>query len=234
MKVTAENITMRFFRKTGQANYFAALNQVTLTLAPGAVTVLMGRSGSGKTTLLHILAGLLPPTEGTVTLDGQNLYALADGPLSRLRSLQIAVVPQGRSLLDTLTVRENLLLPAMLCKQVPDIQAAEQASEDLEISGLMDAYPAELSGGELRRAAIARALIQPGKLLLADEPTGDLDDHNTQNVLNLFRAAAHRDGKTVLLVTHENEALAYADRAFRLDAGKLSEYSGNHENGRRI
>ncbi len=223
MTLTAENISKRYFRKTGEANYFEAVKPLSLSLEPGRVTVLMGRSGSGKTTLLHMLSGLLTPDSGKIHLDGTDLYSLTDPALSRLRNEKIAVIPQGRSTVDSLTVLENILLPGMLLRQNRDKQA-EKWMEALGISQLASAMPRELSGGELRRAAIARALAQDSPVILADEPTGDLDDENTKLVLSLLQAAA-KEGKTVFLVTHESDALSYADNAYRMDSGVIAPIS---------
>ena len=212
---------MRYFRKTGKANHFFAVHDVSLELRPGEVTLLTGRSGSGKTTLLHILAGLLTPTEGKVWLGDTDLYALTDGALSRLRREKIGVIPQSRSAIDTLTVLENVLLPAQLSGEKGDEQTAMRWLEALGIANLKDARPAELSGGELRHMAIARALAGSAEIILADEPTGDLDDENTAAALTLLRRAAEEDGKAVLLVTHDNETLRFGTRRFRMDGGRL-------------
>ena len=217
----AENISKRYFRKTGQANYFEAVQPLSLTLAPGAVTVLTGRSGSGKTTLLHMLSGLLTPSTGRVTLAGADLYALSDRDLSRLRSEKIGVVPQARSAVDSLTVLENILLPGRLYGREIKIETAEKWMDEMDILPLRDDRPAALSGGELRRMAIARVLAQDSPVILADEPTGDLDGENTRRVLTILRDAAHREGKAVFLVTHESDALSYADAAYQMDGGRL-------------
>lgn len=220
MTVKAENISKRYFRKTGGANYFYAVHPLSLEIRGGEVTLLMGRSGSGKTTLLNMLAGLLAPTEGKVWIGETDLYSLDDKALSRLRSEMIGVVPQGRSAIDTLTVTENILLPAKLYGKPLPFESARQWMSDLGIAHLADARPGSLSGGELRRMAIARAMIQGSDILLADEPTGDLDDENTALVLSAFRTAAHA-GKAVLLVTHEKDALDYADRVYQMSAGMI-------------
>ena len=217
----AENLSMRYFRKTGNANHFHAVKGVSLELRPGEVALLTGRSGSGKTTLLHMLAGLLTPTEGKVWLDDTDLYALPDGALSRLRNAKFGVIPQGRSAVDTLTVLENVLLPQQLRGEKGDAEGAFRWLDALGIAGLRDARPAELSGGELRRMAIARALAENPEILFADEPTGDLDDENTTAVLTLLRKSAVEDGKAVLLVTHDSEALPYGDRIYRMESGSL-------------
>lgn len=222
MILRAENISKRYFRRTGQANYFEAVKPLSLALEPGTLTLLMGRSGGGKTTLLHMLSGLLTPTEGKVWLGDTDLYALPDAQLSRLRGEQIGVVPQGRSAVDTLTVLENVLLPGQLCGRPAKQETALYWLEALEIGNLADARPAALSGGELRRMAIARVLTQDSQVILADEPTGDLDDASTRLVLSILQKAAHEQGKTVFVVTHENDAREYADRVYRMDGGSLN------------
>ena len=221
MAVKAESIAKRYFRKTGGANYFYAVQPVSLEIAAGEIAVLTGRSGSGKTTLLHMLSGLLKPTEGKVRIDENDLYSLDDRALSRLRSERIGVVPQGRSAIDTLTVMENILLPAKLYGRPLPIEAASRWMERLDIANLRDARPAELSGGELRRMAIVRALAQSPDFLFADEPTGDLDDENTRLVLSAFRDYAHEQKKAVFVVTHENDALQYADRIYKMDGAQI-------------
>ena len=221
MNLKAENISKRYFRKTGNANYFLAVKPLNLALSGGETAVLMGRSGSGKTTLLNMLSGLLPPTEGRVRLGETDLYSLSDKDLSRLRSERIGVVPQGRSAIDTLTVLENILLPAKLYGRTLPVENVRQWMEQLGIAHLRDARPAELSGGELRRMAIVRALAQSPDFLFADEPTGDLDDENTHLVLSAFREYAHAQKKAVFIVTHENDAFDYADVIYQMDAGKI-------------
>ncbi len=219
----ADNLSMRYYRKTGRANHFHAVKDVSLALRPGEVALLTGRSGSGKTTLLHMLAGLLTPTEGRVWLDETDLYALPDADLSRLRNAKFGVIPQGRSAVDTLTVLENVLLPQQLHGGKGDARSALRWLDALGIANLCDARPAELSGGELRRMAIARALAVNPEIILADEPTGDLDDENTEAVLTLLRSSAVEEGKAVLLVTHDSEALSYGTRIYRMEGGSLRE-----------
>lgn len=221
MILTAENLSRRYFRRTGQANSFFAVKDASIELIPGEVAVLMGRSGSGKTTLMHMLAGLLTPTEGTVRLGGEDIYAMSDGALSRLRNERLGVIPQGRSAIDSLSVLENVLLPGRLYGKPSREDEARRRMAALGIEGLADARPAELSGGELRRMAIARALTQGPEVLLADEPTGDLDDENTARALGVLRDAARAGGCAVLIISHDSEAMAVADRAYRMDGGRL-------------
>ncbi len=227
MLLRAENISKTFMRRTGSANYFYAVSPLSLELPAGTVTVLMGRSGSGKTTLLNMLAGLLEPTEGKVFLEDTDLYGLKDAALSRLRNERIGVVPQARSAVDTLTVAENILLPAKLYgRPVPAGEAARRM-EEFEIAHLADAMPKELSGGELRRMAIIRAIAGNPDVLLADEPTGDLDDENTEKVLSALAALAHGENRAVLIVTHESGAARYADRVLRMEKGQVTPDGGS-------
>ena len=226
MDIRAEGISRRYFRKTGEANYFEAVSRTDFAVEAGKVTVLFGRSGSGKTTLLHMLAGLLTPTGGKVFLGDTDLYSLEDKTLSEIRNKRIGVIPQGRSVIDTLTVLENILLPAALYGGESRGQEALEWMKKLDIAHLADSRPTELSGGELRRVAIVRALAGKPEVILADEPTGDLDDENTALVLSALRDAA-RDGAAVLLVTHEGEAKQYADEVWRMNAGTLTREERN-------
>ena len=221
MELRAENVSRRFFRNSQQTNYFYAVKDVDLLLKSGSLTEITGRSGSGKSTLLNILAGLLEPTEGHVYLDRIDLYSMTDGPRSELRSRCMGIVPQGQTGLHSLTVLENVKLPCLLYGEKVSDEYAMELLEKVGIADLKDVYPNELSGGEMRRLAIARALIKKPAILLADEPTGDLDDENTHRVLRLLRQAAD-EGTAVLLVTHEREAAAYADQLYRMDGGILT------------
>lgn len=217
----AEGISKNYYRKRDGSNVFTAVQPIDFELPEGQVTEITGRSGSGKSTLLNLLAGLLAPSTGKVWLDDADLYALPDGALSRLRNRRIGVIPQGQSGLHSLTVLENVLLPARLYGRGPVPEArARQLLERMGIADLADVRPGDLSGGEMRRMAIARALILEPSVVLADEPTGDLDDGNTAAVLELLRDTA-RQGAAVLLVTHEAGAARYADAVYRMDGGRL-------------
>lgn len=222
MILQAEGISREFLREGRGTNRLVAVQPVDLTLESGTVTVLTGRSGSGKSTLLNMLAGLLRPSSGKILLDDNDLYAMSDKALSRLRCERIGVIPQGQTALHSLTVLQNVCLPYTLYGEEPHREDARALLEKLGIAALADARPAELSGGELRRAAIARALLRKPALLLADEPTADLDDENTAAVFSYLRDAA-KEGAAVFIVTHESDAASYADRMLRMDAGKLTE-----------
>ena len=223
MMLKAEHISKRYLRKRGQANWFEAVKPCSLELEAGTVTVLIGRSGSGKTTLLQMLSGLLTPSEGTVLLDGEDLYAMDDERLSRLRNQRLGVVPQGQSAIGHLTVLENVMLPLRLYGKAEQTEAALDWLNRLGIGDLAETRPTDLSGGELRRMAIARVLAQDTDAIMADEPTGDLDEENTQLVLSALQTSAREHGKTVLIVTHDPSALPFADRVLRMDGGSLTE-----------
>ena len=221
MKLIASGLARRFLRRSGESNAFEAVRPVDLTLRSREVTVLTGRSGSGKTTLLTMLAGLLTPSGGTVSLDSRDLYRLSDTDLSKLRAKYFAVIPQGASAISSLTVMENILFPAALAGKKPPVREAETIMERLGILPLRNVRPGELSGGELRRMAVTRALAGRPDFIFADEPTADLDDENTALVLTLLREAA-QSGAAVFVVTHEKDAAAYADRLLHMDAGTLT------------
>ena len=168
-----------------------------------------------------MMAGLLEPSEGTVELGDVDLYALPDTQLSQVRNESIGVIPQGHTLIHSLTAVQNVTLPYLMYRADDGIEArALELLDMLGMRGLADSYPSELSGGEVRRVAVARALVCTPAVILADEPTGDLDDENTSVVLRALRDAADT-GAAVLLVTHEQAADSYADRVLRLDAGEL-------------
>lgn len=226
----AVQLEKRFFRRTGEANFFRAVDHVDLSLPEGTLTMLTGRSGSGKTTLLQMLAGLLQPSDGQVLLDETGLYGLRDPELSALRASRIAVIPQINTAVRSLTVRENVLLPVMLAgRSVEQASAkADAMLSQLGITHLKDVYPDELSGGEKRRMSIVRALASGADVILADEPTGDLDDENTALVLSLLRKAAD-EGAAVLLVTHEQSAHRWADIVLTMHSGRIEAADDRNE-----
>ncbi len=224
MILTAESLTKEFIRETKNTNRFTAVDNVSLTLDSGELTVLMGRSGSGKTTLLNMLSGLMEPSSGKVSYDGRSLYEMSDKQLSRLRNKHFGIIPQGQTAIHSLSVMENIMLPLALYGEggAEDEGYARELMERLDILQLEGAKPAELSGGELRRMAIARAVIRKPPVIFADEPTGDLDDENTIAVFDFLKALAG-EGAAVLVVTHENDAKPYADKLLTMSSGRLNE-----------
>lgn len=203
---------------------FWAVKGATLTVSEGEFVTLLGRSGSGKSTLLNMVVGLLAPTEGTVTLCGQALAGMSDEAASALRNRAVGFVPQGAGVLSTLTVLDNVRLPAYLSAGVREEEG--RALELLEAVGLKELanqYPSALSGGELRRVAIARALMNRPKVIVADEPTSSLDADNAAMVVDIFKKLA-RGGTGVLMVTHDTSSIEQSDRLFDMVGGVLSPY----------
>lgn len=222
MMLNAQNISKKYYRPTKNASHFEAVKALDFELKEGKLTEITGRSGSGKSTLLYMLSGLLRPSSGKVIFDGKDLYSLADDELSLLRNKKIGVIPQGQTGLFSLTVLENVLAPVAIYGDTKKYEErAEYLLSLLGIKEVADSKMTELSGGEMRRMAIARALILNPDIIFADEPTDDLDDENTRAVLQLLQKFAHT-GKTVLLVTHESMAEEFADKIYRMDAGVLS------------
>jgi putative ABC transport system ATP-binding protein len=211
------------YKRGGRA--FNAVNRVSLSVEPGDFISIIGRSGSGKTTLLNMGAGLLNPTQGSVFFEGKDIYGLRDKEISLLRNEKIGYVLQGQSLLSNFTVFDNVCIPWFLFRREGDVEGrAFVLLEKVGISHLAASYPKELSGGEMRRAAIARALVNEPRLLIADEPTSDLDAQTTAEIMKLFKAIA-AEGTAVLIVTHELDTLNYGNKTYSMDAGNLAPHS---------
>ena len=220
-RVEARGVAKDYPRAGASGGVLTAVRPLDLELGPGSLTALTGRSGSGKSTLLSMLAGMLAPTSGTVTLDGADLYSLDERSRSRLRNAKIGLVPQGHTALRALSVLDNVLLPSVLySRRRPPRRRAESLLEAVGIAELARVGPHELSGGELRRMAVARALLMEPGVVLADEPTAGLDEESTAAVLELLRKTA-QEGAAVLVVTHEEEAARFADRVLTMNAGEL-------------
>jgi putative ABC transport system ATP-binding protein len=205
------------------AGPFPALTGVSMSVGSGELVAIVGRSGSGKSTLLNLVAGIDRPTQGTVCLAGTVLADLDERRLSRFRGTHIGVVFQFFQLLPTLTTAENVILPMDLCHSVPVRDRRPRALELLEAVGIADQadkLPATLSGGQQQRAAIARALANDPPLIVADEPTGNLDTHTSDEILRLFRDLAD-SGKAVLMVTHERDISHVASRIVELRDGRV-------------
>ena len=226
MVIRAESIQKDFIRRGAGTNVYTAVQPTTFTLHPGKITGIRGRSGGGKSTLLNMIAGILQPTEGSVFYDETDLYAMEDTERSVFRNRHIGYIPQGSSAISSLTIRENILLPGRLKKQETAEEElekeAEQLMKRLGIGHLAGEKPQHLSGGELKRMAIARAMLLGPDVLLADEPTGDLDDENTEVVFGLLRQYAEEE-HSVLVVTHEDNIREYAGTLYRMDAGVMTE-----------
>lgn len=209
-----------------RGNAFLAVNGVDLSVRQGDFVNIIGRSGSGKSTLLNMVAGLLMPTSGSIRLNGTELYTLKDKEISELRNTRLGYIPQGLGTLSALTVFNNVRLPYFLSKRQGD--ASGRASfllDEVGISALADMLPSQLSGGELRRVLIARALMNEPDILIADEPTSDLDIETTREIMELF-ARINQNGTTILIVTHELDTLEFGNRVLTMVSGQLTE--GSH------
>jgi ABC-type lipoprotein export system ATPase subunit len=188
--------------------------------------LILGRSGSGKSTLLGMLAGLIRPTSGIIRIKGEDIGGLSDTRISGLRTREIGFVFQFSGLLPTVTVLENVLVPTLFSTDGPGSRTrAYELLEKVGLSERANAYPRTLSSGEMKRAAIARALINGPSILIADEPTGDLDADTEYEIMELFRQLNH-DGMTIVMVTHNPDLVSYGTRVFGMDRGKIVERSG--------
>lgn len=198
-----------------------AVSDITLAVAPGEFVAIVGPSGSGKTTLLNLIGCLDKADSGTVTIDGEDTNALNEGGLTRIRARKIGFVFQQFFLLPTLTACENVLLPAVFLRNGDRTSRAEELLVKVSLAARTRHLPGQLSGGEMQRVAIARALINEPRLLLADEPTGNLDSENAAGILEIFREL-NAAGLTILMVTHNPELAQRAGRIIALRDGKYS------------
>ncbi|MDR0442336.1 MAG: ABC transporter ATP-binding protein [Treponema sp.] len=220
MKIEIKNLIKEY---TQGDQTFRAVNDVSFSISNGDFFCVTGRSGSGKSTLLNIIAGLTLPTSGNVLLDGQEIFALPDEAISLYRNAKIGCVPQQYSLLSDLTVLDNIRLPFYLAKRDGDSEKeAQRLMALVGIEKLAARMPKRLSGGQVKRVAIARAMINKPGILLADEPTGDLDAQTTEDIMKIFKKVAD-EGTAVIMVTHDLDTTEYANRRFEMNSGILSQ-----------
>jgi len=204
-----------------------AVDDVHFAVQPGKFILIFGRSGSGKSTLLGMLAGLLRPTKGEIRINGVDISNLSDDKISELRAKEIGFVFQFSGLLPTVTVLENILVPTLFCKKSPGSRLrALELLKKVGVSDRADAYPCTLSSGEMKRVAIARALINGPSLLIADEPTGDLDVDTEYEIMELFRQL-NREGTTIVMVTHNPDLIPYGTQTYCMERGKMVEKPGS-------
>jgi len=213
----------RDFKLTGETVH--AVKSTTLKIIKKKFTIISGRSGAGKTTLLNIISGIDKPSGGRVLFDGKNLANFSEKELTELRKTTLGIVFQSFSLLPLLSAYENVELPLRI-NGVNSKERKERTVELLSLVGLSHRYshrPYELSGGEQQRVAIARALSTKPSVIIADEPTGQLDSNNTENVFGIFRNMIEEYDSTVILTTHDSRMMGYADKLFELNSGNLRE-----------
>ena len=203
-----------------------ALDHVSFTLDSGVFAAVTGESGSGKTTLLNVIGSLLQPDSGSVRIDGYDITKQGDDALAVYRRRKIGFIFQNYNLIPVLTVEENIVLPMNLDSAEPDYP---YLGELLRMTGLESkrrCFPHELSGGQQQRVAFVRALIHKPDIILADEPTGNLDSKNSQEIINILKESVKKYNQALLLITHDLNIAAQADRVFRMDDGKLTELNG--------
>ncbi len=204
-----------------------ALSGATVDIAPGEIVALLGKSGSGKTTLLNLIAGLDQPTEGIIEVKGEDLRTLGEAGLTLLRRRQLGFIFQFFNLLPTLTAFENVFLALELVDR-KDRQTALDAIEAVGLGGKEDRYPSELSGGEQQRVAIARAIVKRPSIILADEPTGNLDNKTGEQILALLHEGCRDSKTTLIMASHSLMTCGYADRVLRMVDGALVEETDLH------
>ncbi len=212
----------KIYKTRLSSNEVLALNNVNFSVEEGEYIAIMGESGSGKTTLLNLLALLDKATAGKIILEGKDLSTIKDSEISKFRREHLGFVFQDFNLLDTLTLKENIILPLMLAEEDPESfdKRANDIAKSLRINELLNKYPYEVSGGQKQRCAVARALITNPKLLLADEPTGALDSNSSRELMETF-SKLNESGQTIIMVTHSVQAAAEAKRVLFIKDGKI-------------
>ena len=200
-----------------------ALDGITLQIEQGSFTAIVGTSGSGKSTLLHMLGGLDTPTGGSVTVDGQSLDGMSRSELTIFRRRKIGFIFQNYNLMPNLTIYDNIVLPVELDGRCADKQYFDDIVTVLGLEDKLDRKPNKLSGGQQQRAAIARALITKPAIILADEPTGNLDSRTSREVVGLLQATGKKFHQTIVMITHNDEIAQIADRTIRIEDGRIAE-----------
>lgn len=216
MILEAENLVKKYKRGSKE---FCAVDHVGFSLEEGTFAVIMGESGCGKSTLFHLLTGMCSPDEGTVKFQGKDITHSSAKEMARLRSTDIGYILQGQNLLYNFNIGENICMPGYLGTMTPDMpDYAKQLLEEFGLGGMEKEMPGSLSGGEQRRVAIARTLVHHPKLIIADEPTSNLDSKNREIILGHLKEVTKK-GVTVLISTHDQEAVVYGDKIWHMDKG---------------
>ncbi len=225
-----ETKSLRKHYGSGEAEV-RALDGVDLQVEKGQFAAVVGTSGSGKSTLLHMLGGLDRPTSGSVTVDGKDIFSLKDEALTIFRRRKIGFVFQNYNLVPVLSVYENIVLPIQLDGRKPDAAYVDQIIETLGLEKKLQNLPNNLSGGQQQRVAIARALAAKPAIILADEPTGNLDSRTSQDVMALLKITSQKFAQTIVMITHNEEIAQTADRIIRIEDGKIRSSRTTGEEG---
>jgi putative ABC transport system ATP-binding protein len=198
-----------------------ALDNVSFGIKKGEFVAVVGASGSGKSTLLHLLGGVDRPTSGSVTIDGKNIYELNESKLAIFRRRNIGIIYQFYNLIPTLTAEENIMLPCLLDNRKPDVEKVRSILETIGLTNRAKHLPNELSGGQQQRVSIGRALINDCAIILADEPTGNLDSKSSREIMDLLKLSNKRYNQTLLIITHDEKIAMQADRIITIGDGKI-------------
>ncbi|MBQ4362763.1 MAG: ABC transporter ATP-binding protein [Oscillospiraceae bacterium] len=217
--LSAEHIT-KYYGK-GETR-ITALDDVSLTVNKGEFVAIVGRSGSGKSTLLHILGAMDRPDDGKLIVDGEDVFASKEEQLAKYRRTKVGFVFQFFNLLPVMTAKENILVPVALDDAQPDMEYLQSLAQSMGIEERLSHYPHQLSGGQQQRVAIARAMIAKPAVILADEPTGNLDSSSGEEILSLLRSSIKQYDQTLILITHDMEIAKGADRIITISDGKIT------------
>lgn len=207
-------------------NRVTALDKINLSIEKGEFVAIVGSSGSGKSTLLHIMGGVDKPTSGTVQVDGVDIQGLSEEKLAVFRRRQVGIVYQFYNLVPILTVKENIMLPLLLDKRSVSEEHFNKVVETMGLSDRLNHLPTQLSGGQQQRVSIARAVITNPAIILADEPTGNLDSKNSGEILNLLKNLHETMNQTLVIITHDNNIARFADRIITISDGKIVDMEG--------
>ena len=216
--ITTNNLNKKFGKDSTEVH---ALKECNVEFKTNAFTAIIGTSGSGKSTLLHLLGGLDTATSGNVCYDGKDIQTLSDDELAKFRRRNIGFIFQAFNLIPELTAKENILLPLMLDNAKQDKGYFEQLTKTLGIAERLSHYPSQLSGGQQQRVAIARALINKPKVILCDEPTGNLDKKSGNEVIQLLRKLQSEYDQTIIMVTHDSDIASSADKIIHIEDGEI-------------
>lgn len=224
----------KHYGKEGKSNFVKAVDNVSFTVSKGEFVSIVGKSGSGKSTLLHMLGGVDKPTSGKIYINGVDIYSLKESKLAEFRRREVGLIYQFYNLLPILNVEENITLPIQLDGKKVDKKKLEDILEKLGLEDKKKNLPNELSGGQEQRVAIARALANEPKVILADEPTGNLDTKNAREIMELLKYTNKELGHTIIMITHDDDLALEADRMITIEDGKIIEDKNIVKNSKEV